>query len=238
MSNMQDRDRPGLGDDVAQLVGRLVHDIRNPLAAVISNLRYVEGETVNEDLLEAIGETIQSSEIMSRLLADAHDLFRLADRRFQPRLQAVALAEVARTVRSRVSHRVGSRLLKLSLPELDLNIDGDLLKRILSNVVEHSLKYTPTRQTVELVGHYADETLTVTITDGGPPFDAAVEPSIVSGVPATGEDVEGRRGDRGLGLLFAGHAVGALGGLVSVAERQDGAGLVFTLTFPCAFVSR
>ncbi|WP_409564975.1 sensor histidine kinase [Microvirga sp.] len=116
-----------------------------------------------------------------------------------------------------------------SLPMLDLDVV--LFEQVLVNLLDNAAKYSPPGSTTAISANGNERKVELTISDEGP------------GIPAS--DLERvfemfhrvNKGDRqhagtGLGLSICRGFVEVLEGTIQAANRLDGLGAVFTITFP------
>lgn len=215
---------------VSQLVARLAHDLKNPMAVVLSNLHYLQEEIKDTALLEAVEESLHAAERTTRMIDDVVDLTRLHTGRLPVTLAEVRLAEVEPELRSAVERMVGRRSLSIALPEATVLTDRALLARALINLLEHALRNSPSGSQVRLEGE-AEQGVRLRLVDSGALFAPTAVPSILGDeMPSADPPPSGYRSDQGLGLYFAGSVIRALGGTVQLRERSDGVrGVVFEL---------
>jgi two-component system, OmpR family, sensor histidine kinase KdpD len=143
-------------------------------------------------------------------------------------LSDVIGAALQRTAGILAGHRVVVDLAS-ELPMLPL--DFVLTEQVLVNLLDNAGKYAPAGSAIEIRGRRDDGAVTLEVRDEGP------------GIPA--EDVERvfdkfyrvrntdrQRAGTGLGLAICKGFVEAQGGHITVANRADRSGAVFTVTFP------
>ncbi|MBZ0275122.1 MAG: hypothetical protein K8I60_03190, partial [Anaerolineae bacterium] len=123
-----------------------------------------------------------------------------------------------------------------------LGIDSDKVERVLQNLVDNALKYTPAegRVTINAYPQGAQGTpptfIRVNVTDSGPGIPDSYKIRIFDRYV----QVEGRRGSRrgtGLGLTFCRMVVEAHGGHIWV-EDNPGGGSIFAFTLPISTAQR
>jgi signal transduction histidine kinase len=218
---------------VAQVVARLAHDLRNPLAVVLSNLRYLRMSTKDREDLEAIQESLFSADRLDRILNDMVDLQRLRGG-LSGASATFSVAELEQVLRDKLALQIGRRSLEVQLPDVQLRVDRALLRRVLLNILEHALRNTPTAGVVRLRGEVVQGALELRVIDGGAAFAADRPASFVTQeLTSRAAPPDGCRSDQGLGLHFAGVAARALGARTDLTPRTDGeAGVAFILTFP------
>jgi len=221
------------------LLGRIAHDLKNPLAVVSSNLHYLGEELADAGQLEAVQESVLSLERATRMLDDVVDLGRMRAGRLTPASDRLTLAELEQPVRQAVAAQLGRRTLLVDLPSINLRTDRGLLLRALVSLVEHGVRHTPVGRPVELRARREPQRLVVELLDGGPPFDPAVPPTLLCQDLTPHARTEERwRSDQGLALTFVGTVVRALGGSAQVLPRDDAQpGVRFQIELPVEFLA-
>lgn len=219
---------------LALVLGRLSHDLKNPLSVVTANLRFLESAVDDEDVREAATESIFAADRMARVLEDLTQLEGWRSGSKRASFGAMDLDSLEVPLRGAFEGQLGSRSLDIALPALPpVRSDPSLLVRALINVVEHGLRRTASRGKVRVEGSIESERhFELRVLDEGPPFDPTQTPSfLLTDLPGAATPGAGFRSDQGLGLLFAGIAVRALGGTPVVETRSDGPGVLFRLRF-------
>ncbi len=217
---------------VHKVMMRLAHDVRNPIAVILSNLRYLHDEISPADHLEAVEETLLAAERASNMIDDVVDLQRLHG---EARLDhpAFDLRELAPLLRRSLEPQRGTRTLVIDLPKVRLKGNKTFVLRALTNILEHGLKQTPSRGVVSLQWKRING-LTLQIIDQGLPFDPEAVPSIQASTLEASASPHGTwRSDQGLAIHFAGKALRSMGAEVETMGREDGLpGVIFSITFP------
>jgi len=118
---------------------------------------------------------------------------------------------------------------------LHARVDVELIERALANLVENSLKFTPTGGRITLQARQADGWLHLGVSDSGAGIAPADQPHLFdrfyqarhSAAPATGE------GGKGLGLAIVKRIAELHGGTVGIDSRE-GTGTTVTLKLPAS----
>jgi signal transduction histidine kinase/CheY-like chemotaxis protein len=212
------------------------HDLRQPLQAVTLN----SGELARRPLDPAslsIAREIASSVDQLRTMLDALLEASKLDAGVvlpQPRTFEVArlVDGLVDTFRAAAAAR-GETLRAQSPPQAGVHTDPALLRRMLSNLVDNAIKFSPAGTAVDVDVTADDASVTVTVRDAGPgiaPQDhARIFEDLVQLPAAAGTAPAGH----GLGLGI----VRRLGDLLGVAASLDsarGQGAAFSLTLPRA----
>ncbi len=220
------------------LVDFLVHDMRNPLTTIISTLTLLEmalaheGDGEKEDMLRM---AVTSAARLTRLIDTLLEVSRLESGNFpltRSEIQLrVLLIDVAKQMevlaqRNHVLVRVEAAE---DLPPL--TADRALLERVLANLMDNALKYTPPNGTIALSATVEGDYLLVAVGDTGPGVPPDQRERVFEWFAQIGGEKLKRRGF-GLGLTFCRLAVEAHGGRIWVESGDDGAGTQFVFSLP------
>jgi signal transduction histidine kinase len=119
-------------------------------------------------------------------------------------------------------------------PELPLDADESLLRRMLLNLLDNAIKYTPEGGTVSLCCRKLDRQYVVSVADTGPGIPSDIQPRIFERffrADKTRSRFEGDTGGAGLGLSIARWIAEAHHGRLELT-RSDSSGSTFTAYLP------
>jgi signal transduction histidine kinase len=111
-----------------------------------------------------------------------------------------------------------------------LTVDSDMILRVVTNLIENALKYTPEGGTIRLGAGVKDNAVTISVTDSGPGIPPQAQRQIFDKFSRVKYD-EGPKGF-GLGLAFCRLAVEAHGGHIWVESDPSRGGSTFSFTLP------
>lgn len=223
-----------------ELLRRVSHELRSPLARLTLTLELLRQEAARHDIAtlraltarcesEAqrlgalIGQLLQFSQVTQTSAPKATAEFDLeqlvldvaADGNYEAELQGRAVEVIA------------------SLP-CTVRGDRELLRSALENVLRNALRFTPTETTVTVQLQVTDHAhARVTITDGGPGVPPEALTRIFEPFYRLESQAEEHPGGAGLGLAIARHAVTAHGGTLAAANGMPH-GLIVTMELPLA----
>jgi signal transduction histidine kinase len=100
--------------------------------------------------------------------------------------------------------------------------DGDLLRRVLENLVDNAIRHAPEATQVEVAADRADGGVAISVSDDGPGIPAELRERVFDRFVQVGSERLISRAGRGLGLAFCKLAVEAHGGSICVLERSPG----------------
>jgi two-component system sensor histidine kinase KdpD len=215
------------------LLSALSHDLRTPLTALVGL-----AETLSREL--AAGAPAHSGKAqvireqalrMARLVDNLLEMARLQSGDVKPRKDWESLEEIVGAAIKGLEPVLSGRSLKLDLPdELPLvRCDALLIERVLVNLLENAVKYTPPGTAVGVRAVKEAGMLRVEVWDAGPGLPVGQEQEIFLRF-ARGRkesDVPGV----GLGLAICQAIVEAHGGQIR-AENRPGGGARFEFTLP------
>ena len=213
------------------LIATVSHDLRTPLTSIkaLAHRLAASGEADARSIEE-------EADRLARLVGDLLDLSRIAAHAIPVRVEINAAEELVDSVRQRLAGVLADRELRVLVdpgaPLLLGHFDLAQSVRVLVNLIENALKYSPARSPVELWVRREGAQLMFTVMDRGPGVPASEEALIYepfyrpAGTPA---DV----GGAGLGLAIARGLAEAQGGFVRYMRREGG-GSSFTFSLPAA----
>jgi signal transduction histidine kinase len=246
----QEKELEQLRDDWTSM---LVHDLRAPLTSIMNGVMMVKrglGGPVTEQQQELLQIAYQGSQAMLELVNNLLDISKMEQGRLHLDLEPLAPYTIIDRAMERL--QVSARSQQVSLEQcLAINLplieaDSDKIVRVLQNLLDNAIKFSPPGGVVTLGAHfYAPERPLPADVPLHPPFDSSewlvfwVQDRGM-GIPAAYHDrifekfgqVRGRKvRGTGLGLTFCKLAVQAHGGRIWL-ESREGAGSVFAFALP------
>lgn len=220
-----------LRDDLTSMI---FHDLRSPLGNIISSLEVmkVSVEEGDELLGPVISVAQRSSRRLSRLIDSLLDIGLLEEgkavlfKTVVPLLPLVdeAVEEVLPTAEAK-GHTLTIEK-EVEIPNLD--IDVDMIRRVIINLVENAVKYTPSGGKISIVFEDLGDKVQVGVNDTGSGIDPKDQPRIFDKFARV--ERKGRSKGLGLGLAFCRLAIEAHGGEIWVESEPDqGSTFFFTL---------
>jgi NtrC-family two-component system sensor histidine kinase KinB len=220
------------------LISMIYHDLRSPLANVVSSLDVLaslsrpEEDPAFKSLLEI---AMRSTERIQRLTNSLLDLNRLeagqpvgdlkpTDPLMLVREAVEAVVPIARNKEQSVD---------LALPEQAPLViaDGDMIRRVLSNLLENAVKFAPAGGTISVGAREEGDAVLMWVKDDGPGIPGSEQERIFE--KYTRLQAKGGPKGIGLGLAYCRLAVEAHQGRIWV-ESEPGEGSSFCFTLPKA----
>ena len=219
---------PGL---LGELVGLLTHDIRNPLAALSSNVGYLTmvGTELSQDIREAIFDLQLSVEVLARI-SDAMETVSQELRAVAPPDQVVVdVQQLLSALRAPVERAATSHGVTLRIDaqdEVRVSIGESAFCKALTNLLHNAISLAPPSTEVLLRVLAQPDQVHFRVEDQGTPLDKDLWDAAFS---AEGQiSVKGRaagRYTRGLGLYMVGRCAQLAGAVVQVQEGARGSAI-------------
>jgi K+-sensing histidine kinase KdpD len=208
--------------ELSELVVMMAHDLKNSLAALMTNLHFLQGSISepDQDALDALGDSVTLCEVLERFLCNLDLLARRRDITACP--QPVGLGAIAHAAVHRVQSQAKAAGVELWLSRDGASdpcvlVDRDLFARAAENLIANALENAPAGSKVEVGITSAATEAAIVITDARevPLPWIAGEASPWSGGLMDGKRLQGLYG-RGLALLCADLAAGAAGARLEI----------------------
>jgi signal transduction histidine kinase len=217
-----------------EMSGLLVHDLKNPLTTILCSIDLaadsLDDPRRHDDLRESFIDIRQSAERMLRLLGNLLAMNSAEAGKLQVQRSSFSLmALVQRILRPRraQAERSGLRLEGLA-HDLVCEADEDLLTRVIENIIDNGMRFTPGGGRLALSGCRTATGIELRIGNSGPAIPIAKRRAVFD---KYGQNDAGSRMNFGLGLYFCRLAVEAHGGTIAI-EETEALPTTFVLTLP------
>jgi two-component system sensor histidine kinase KdpD len=221
------------------LLNAVSHDLRTPIAsakAAVSSLRSDDVEWSEQDRRELLANADSALDRLTALVTNLLDL---------SRLEAGALSMAARPVGL---DDVVSRALQLSSQgdRVDVDVpselpavvaDPGLLERVVANVMENALRYSPAGERVRMAASAHANMVELRVVDRGPGIPAEAIPAVFEPFQRRDDGAVSTGAGVGLGLAIARGFVQAMHGSISL-EDTPGGGLTVSIALPAVVGAR
>ena len=224
-----------------ELADMIVHDLRNPLTVIINGLQLLDDVSVSDadrDYASVVVETMgRATRRMERLVDTLLDIARFEEGAMALQLQPLDVASLIEETITGERHLAENKDIALEahlaveLPAI--LADRDVFQRVLVNLLDNALKFTPVGGRVWVEAHPETEAVRVEVVDTGPGIPAGERERIFEKFTQVRGQTGSRRGS-GLGLTFCRMAVEAHGGRIWIEEGPGGEGSRFVLAVPRA----
>jgi heavy metal sensor kinase len=213
------------------------HELRTPLAVLRGETEVALGKTRSVDEYQQSLSLIQDeAERLSRIV---EDLFILARQPINTRAALNkervslndAVRDCARAAQVLASQKGVSLKLGKELPSITLNGDQELIRRMILNLLDNAVKYTPAGGEISLALARQNGNAEIVVRDTGIGIPESAQPRVFDRFYRVDKTRARAMGGAGLGLSIAQWIVAVHGGKISVASAPA-KGSTFTVVLP------
>src|SRR6266540_382623 len=220
------------------LTAMIYHDLRSPLANIVSSLDVLFSmipEDDKETVLTILKIAENSTDRIQRLVSSLLDVNRLESGQPVADQKVVETVELVQSSVRDVTPVAGGRRQSLTtdLPEQlsSIWVDEDMARRVLINLLENASKFSPSGGPIEIGAREEKAWIHMWVKDSGPGIPIAEQERIFD--KFTRLRGTSKPGGLGIGLAFCRLAVQGHGGRIWV-ESEPGKGAAFHFIFPIA----
>lgn len=225
-----------------EFLATLAHELRNPLAPLLTGLRLVQDQHDVETSSNALATMERHLKHVVHLVDDLMDLSRVSrgaielqyGRHDLRRVLQDAL-EIAQPLLQQRKHNLVWRV-----PDQELAVEGDdtRLGQVFSNLLSNAAKYTAVGGTVTVDATIDDEQVVVRVTDTGVGISEEDLPRVFEMFAQVKNPVDQSQGGLGIGLHVVRRLVTMHGGAIDVDSAGLGTGSTFTVTLPISHAAQ
>ena len=223
-----------------ELMHMMVHDLRSPLTVLQGSLDMIEsdiktGETKN--LLQLIELAHNGNQRMLRMVNELLDINKLESGKMPIQVRAVDATTLLQDAVSRITPLATAASIRIEVsiePDTaQLTVDPKLMGRVLDNLLDNAIKFTPdgglVRLWVQPDPASAGKAMLIGVSDNGPGIPEQEQRNLFKKFQQLSPT--GRRRGTGLGLSFCKLTVEAHGGQIWVESKVE-KGSTFVMRLP------
>lgn len=206
-----------------QFTAFLIHDLKNPVNSIELQAQIVGRDASASDRTKRAARAIrQETRALLRMITNLLDIAKADEGRLAPARQHVSAEHLVQDVVEELEATAASVGVKLSssVDSVDIDVDPDLLRRVIANLVENGIRHAPEGSEIRIsvARHGAQAEIRVADAGIGIPEDQRerIFERFTTGASPRGSN-------RGLGLAFCKLAVEAHGGRIWVEDASPGA---------------
>ena len=221
-----------------KFISTVSHELRTPLTAIMSYteaLLHHLGTTTMDNQKSFLGVIYEQSDKLKHLIDSILELTQLESGRFRMTREPFNLAALAHEVGDVL--RSGAELKKIELavetsaPEIVIEADRELLRRVLNNLGSNAIKFTPDGGHVTLRVAIEGRTVRILVEDDGIGIPSNAIGQIFEKFSQVENDLSRKYPGMGLGLAISKSIVDWHGGEI-MAESEAGQGTRITVLLP------
>jgi len=215
-----------------EFIGMVSHEMRTPLTVITGAVKTALDARVSpEERQELLTDATVASDRLADILDNLLELSQYQANRLKLERRAVSVVElISQTLTEFRQQPAAHRILLDMRKELpQVAVDPVRFQRILHNLLENAIKYSPGRSEIRVFARQEDGHMVVGVTDQGPGISAEDQKRLFQ--PFERLSTKGSTSGVGLGLVVCKRLVEAHGGRIWV-ESKPGEGSTFSFTIP------
>ena len=218
-----------------EFLAMLGHELRNPLAPLVSTLELIR--------LKGSGHLAKEHAVMerqvghlSRLVDDLLDVTRITSDKVDLQLEVfdirTALNDAVESVAPLIDERQHRLTVDSALPAGLIKGDPERIRQVFVNLLVNAAKYTPPGGSIAVVAAHDAKTVSVSIKDNGGGIDIDLLPRVFDLFEQGATTIDRRRGGLGVGLAIVKKLMTLHGGEATAYSEGSGRGAEFTVSLP------
>jgi two-component system sensor histidine kinase/response regulator len=220
------------------LTQTLVHDLKNPLAAVLGNLELMERKA-DDSVVHLVRRSKAAAWRMHQMILNLLDIAQLEEGKLLLHPETIDAGSLARKACQEMEGGAAQRGVSLQIVADEatsvMKGDGAVLRRVLDNLLSNAIEHSPQGGVVRVAVAPCEEGIEIAVSDQG----SGVPPEHREKIFEKFQRLESRKSvpgaNRGLGLTFCRLAVEAHGGTIWVDDAPGG-GALFRALLPATEV--
>ncbi len=219
-----------------EFIGVLVHELRNPLAALNGGLKILSRKPDAGKIEQIHGLMHQQMDHIIRLVDDLLDVSRITQGKINLVKSDFDLRDAIHSALDMTGQAIEERnhAVTVRVPDQPCRVFADKVRltQCVSNLVNNAAKYTTMGGQIEVALDLHPRTYRVSVTDNGLGLSAEAAGAIFRMFEQVEEHRDHAHGGLGIGLALVKQLMELHGGDVSVWSDGPGSGSVFTLELP------
>lgn len=238
---------PEIGKAASQpqnhLAATLAHELRNPLASILTSLQIMRHSDVDEAAArQARDRAERQARHMARILEDVLDICRCGLGKLRLRKERVDLAAVVvdaiETARPFLTSHGHHLTVSLPAEPVSLLADASRMHQVLTNLLTNAARYTHPGGEIGLLAEVADGVVILQVRDNGMGIAPDLLPRIFDLFQQGGRPGNQERGRLGIGLTLVKSLVELHGGSIAAYSQGPDTGSECVVRLPNCAPSR
>lgn len=192
-----------------ELIANISHDLRTPLAIIqgfVETLLMKTDTMPPEDRKRHLNTILNSSERLGRLIEQLFEYSKLEAQQIEPHKEVFSVGELAQDVANKFSVLAASKNISIEVGRSEnlprIFADLGLVERVLQNLMDNALKFTPEGGTVQINLLADRHNVRISVEDSGPGIPEADLPFIFDRYRKGERTSSGSNFGAGLGLAI------------------------------------
>jgi PAS domain S-box-containing protein len=217
----------------------LGHEIRNPLAAILTSTHLMERVPPDSPVAARAREVVKrQGKVLTRLCDDLLDVSRIANGKLELQRERVNLAAIVRTICQDQRAQFDEQMLVLAFEAegepIWVEVDVTRVTQVVDNLLHNARKFTPPGGRVQASVRSTQGTAEIVVRDTGIGLEAHDLKRVFEPLAQVPSAQSRSHGGLGLGLALVKGLAEAHGGAVTARSQGPGQGVEFVVVLPLA----
>jgi two-component system, OmpR family, sensor histidine kinase ChvG len=221
------------------MASRLSHELRTPIAVVRSSLDNLKLSSLPDEARVYMERAQQGLNRLTHILTRMTEATRLEQSIGDDERERFDLARVVAGCVDGYRVAYPQHALQLELPASEAMFNGapELIAQMLDKLVANAVEFSSGAAPIGVRLERGDTELRLSVENEGPPLPDAMRGGLFDSMVSVRGDQPGDAPHLGLGLYIVRLIAEAHGGRAAAQNRDDGRGVVVSVTLPCATLS-
>lgn len=218
-----------------EFLAMLAHELRNPLAPLLSGLELLERDPKQVHVLATVKSQVKH---LVGLVDDLLDVSHMLRSKISLKREIVSIQDVLQRTLAELAPAIQARshMLDVELPGPDVLVDGDPVRLVqtFSNLLGNAVKYTPHGGRIEVRSQRHPGEIRIVVRDNGIGIEPDLLPHVFELFTQAEQTMDRSDGGLGIGLTVVRNLVELHGGWVAAQSEGWGHGSEFIVSLPVA----
>jgi signal transduction histidine kinase len=216
-------------------IGNLAHEMKTPLTSILgfSDILRVKRDVSESERIEYASVIVNETKRLQALSGKLMELLTLGNTQITPERTEVheLVAELETTLQPILENRAIKLVSELPTDKAVINVDRELIKSLIFNLIDNSIKASSPPSTIHLVVAVDGPSVEFTVTDEGVGIPADQIPLLTEPFYMLDKARTRKHGGAGLGLALCSEIAQAHGSTLKITSELDvGTSVSFALT--------
>ena len=215
----------------------VTHDLKTPVAKIqglTESLRRSLAEKLTSKDLDIMNHILSANDDLNHFISSLLELTKLDNNGVKVYLQSKDINQLLESII--LKHRFTAQAKQIQVvtqfePMFPIKYDADLISKVLSNLIDNAIKYSPEHTTVTIETHEVDNQVEIRVRDQGIGIPAEEQKNLFSRFYRVKNDTTQKVKGTGLGLYLSRYFIEAHRGTLDVESEVDH-GTCFIIKLP------
>ncbi len=212
-------------------ISLMSHDLKTPVAKIQGIADILNLKLTDEEPKKLVADITASTKELNSFISSILDLTKIESSNLQLNLSSVDINKIIENAVKGLEFERASKEIEINKnlsPLYPIKVDEKLIHRVIANIVENAIKYTPEKSSIDIISEDDEEWVYISIRDNGPGIPAEDLEHIFDKFYRVKNDDSHKIKGSGLGLYLVKYFIELHEGSIFV-ESEVGEGTTFNI---------